>query len=43
MLFFDDKSNFKDVVNNLNRKDRKNYKRLNVVLLRNESTINNTN
>lgn len=43
MLSFDDKSNFRDVVNNLNREDRKDYKRLNVVLSRNESTINNIN
>lgn len=43
MLFFDDKSNFKDVVNNLNYEDRKDYKRLNVVLSRNKSTINNIN
>lgn len=43
MLSFDDESNFRDVVNNLNRESRKDYKRLNVVLSRNESTINNTN
>ena len=42
MLFFDNKSNFRDVVNNLNYKDCKDYKRLNVVLLRNQLTINNT-
>jgi len=41
MLSFDDESNFKDVMNNLNRENRKDYKRFNVILLRNESMINN--
>ena len=40
---FDDKSNFKDVVNNLNRENRENYKRFNVVLSKNKSMINNIN
>jgi len=43
MLSFDDKSNFRDVVNSLNCENHKDYKRLNVVLSRNESTINNIN
>jgi len=43
MFSFNDESNFRDVVNNLNRKNYKNYKRFNVVLLRNESIINNIN
>lgn len=42
MLSFDDESNFRDVVNNLDCESYKDYKRLNVVLLKNESTINNT-
>ena len=40
---FNDESNFKNVVNNLNRENRENYKRLNVTLSKNESTINNIN
>ncbi len=39
---FNGESNFKDVTNSLDRKNRKDYKRLNVVLLRNEPAINNT-
>ena len=41
MLSFDDESNFKDVVNNLNRENREDYKRFNVILLRNELMMNN--
>lgn len=43
MFSFDDESNFKDVVNNLNKENRDDYKRLNVLLLINESDINNIN
>lgn len=43
MLSFDDESNFKDVINNLNRENRKDYKRFNVVLSRNELIMNNIN
>ncbi len=42
MSSFDDESNFKDVVNSLNRENREDYKRLNVVLPRNEPTMDNT-
>jgi len=42
MLSFDDESNFRDVVNNLDCEDRKDYKRLNVVLSRNELAMDNT-
>ena len=41
MSSFDDESNFRDIVNNLNSENREDYKRLNVVLSRNESTMNN--
>ena len=43
MLFFDDKNNFKNIVNDLNYENRKNYKGLNVILSKDESTINNIN
>lgn len=41
MFSFDGESNFRDVVNSLNRENREDYKRFNVVLSRNESTIDN--
>ena len=41
MFSFDDESNFKDVVNNLDEENRDDYKRLNVLLLINESDIDN--
>lgn len=42
MSSFDSESNFRNVVNSLDREDREDYKRLNVVLSRNESAMNNT-
>ncbi len=42
MSSFDDESNFRDVVNSLDRENREDYKRLNVVLSRNEPTMDNT-
>lgn len=42
MFFFDEKSNFKDVVNNLDEESRNDYKRLNIFLPINEPDIDNT-
>ena len=42
MSSFDDESNFRDVVNNLDEENRDDYKRLNVLLFINESDIDNT-
>ncbi len=42
MSSFDGESNFRDIVNSLDREYRKDYKRLNVVLPRNEPAIDNT-
>ena len=42
MSSFDGESNFKDVVNSLDREIREDYKRLNVVLPRNEPMMDNT-
>ena len=42
MSSFDGESNFRDVVNSLDRENRDDYKRLNVVLPRNEPAIDNT-
>ncbi len=42
MLSFDGESNFRDVVNSLDREDREDYKRLNVVLPRNQPAMDNT-
>ncbi len=41
MFSFDDESNFRNVVNNLNKENRDDYKRLNVLLFINELDINN--
>lgn len=43
MLFFDEKSNFRNVINYLNDLNRNNYIKLNVLLLVNEFNINNIN
>ena len=43
MSFFDDENNFKNVVNDLNRENRKDYKRFNVFLSKNKSIMNNIN
>ena len=43
MSSFDDENNFKDIVNDLNRENREDYKRFNVILSRNESIMNNIN
>ena len=42
MSSFDGESNFRDVVNSLDRDNREDYKRLNVVLPRNEPAMDNT-
>ena len=42
MSSFDGESNFRDVVNSLDRENREDYKRLNVVLPRNEPAMDNT-
>lgn len=42
MFFFDEKSNFRDIINNLEESSRNNYIRLNVLLFANKSSINNT-
>ena len=42
ILSFDGESNFRDVINCLDREDRKDYKRLNVILPWNEPPIDNT-
>ncbi len=42
MLSFDGESNFRDVINSLDREDREDYKRLNVVLPRNQPAMDNT-
>ena len=42
MTSFDGESNFRDIVNSLDCDNREDYKRLNVVLLRNEPAMDNT-
>ncbi len=42
MLSFDGESNFRDVINSLDREDYKDYKRLNIILLKNEPAMDNT-
>ena len=42
MSSFDGESNFRDIMNSLDREYREDYKRLNVVLPRNEPAIDNT-
>lgn len=42
MSSFDGESNFRDVVNSLDRENREGYKRLNVILPRNEPAMDNT-
>ena len=42
MSSFDGESNFRDVVNSLDRESREDYKRLNVLLPRNEPAMDNT-
>ena len=42
MSSFDGESNFRDIVNSLNSENREDYKRLNVVLPRNEPAMDNT-
>ena len=42
MSSFDGESNFRDVVNGLDSENREDYKRLNVILQRNEPVMDNT-
>lgn len=42
MSSFDGESNFRDVVNSLDREDYEDYKRLNIILLKNEPAMDNT-
>ena len=42
MLSFDGESNFRDVVNSLDRENREDYKLLNVLLSKNEPAMDNT-
>jgi len=43
MSSFNGESNFRDVMNSLDRENREDYKRLNVILPRNEPAIDNIN